>query len=72
MSSYELDLVAEIDSGELVRTYKRLRQNWSREFALELVRMYKSINYLREDYEKLRKEMEHLDMQLSRLENALE
>lgn len=71
MSSYELDLVAEIDSGELVRTYKRLRQNWSREFALELVRMYKSINYLREDYEKLRKEMEHLDMQLSRLENAL-
>jgi len=71
LSSYELDLVAEIDSGELVRTYKRLRQNWSREFALELVRMYKSINYLREDYEKLRKEMEHLDMQLSRLENAL-
>lgn len=55
-----------------MRTYKRLRQNWSREFALELVRMYKSINYLREDYEKLRKEMEHLDMQLSRLENALE
>jgi predicted nucleic acid-binding Zn-ribbon protein len=72
LSSYELDLVAEIDSGELMRTYKRLRQNWSREFALELVRMYKSINYLREDYEKLRKEMEHLDMQLSRLENALE
>lgn len=72
MSSYELDVVTEIDSGELIRTYKRLRQNWSKEFALELVRMYKSINYLKEDHEKLKKELERLDLQLARLENVLQ
>ena len=71
MSSYELDLISEIDSGELMRTYKRLRQFWSKEFALELVRIYKSINYLRGDYESLRKEIERIETQLSSLETAL-
>ena len=71
MSSYELDLVSEIDSGELMRTYKRLRQFWSKEFALELVRIYKSINYLRGDYESLKKEIQRIETQLSSLETAL-
>jgi len=71
LSSYELDLISEIDSGELMRTYKRLRQFWSKEFALELVRIYKSINYLRGDYESLRKEIERIETQLSSLETAL-
>lgn len=62
----------ETDPHELIRTYKRLRQNWSREFALELVRMYRSINYLKEDQEKLKKELQRLDAQLARLENNLE
>jgi len=71
LSSYELDLVSEIDSGELMRTYKRLRQFWSKEFALELVRIYKSINYLRGDYESLKKEIQRIETQLSSLETAL-
>ena len=72
MSSNQLDVLIETDPVELVRTYKRLRQNWSKEFALELVRMYRSINYLREDQEKLKKELQRLDIQLARLEDTLE
>lgn len=71
MEDVKLDIMELIDSVEIMRTYKRLRLFWSKELAIELLRIYKSINYLRDDLEKLREEVEKLKGRVDRPEREL-
>jgi len=71
METAELGFNDPHQDTEMAGTYQRLRYKWSKDLSLELLRMYRSINYLREDYVKLRLEMEHLVTRLDRVEGEL-
>jgi cell division protein FtsB len=49
-----------IDSEETMRTYLRFNMLWGKEVAVELTRIVKSIKYLREDFERLSREIDQL------------
>ena len=49
-----------MSSEDTLRIYRRLRALWSRELALELTRIIVSINYLKEELEDLRREVDYL------------
>ena len=58
MSSYELDAANFLGSGDLAKEYVRMRKQWSHEFSMELVRVYRKISRLQEEIEKLNREVE--------------
>lgn len=49
MSSYELDIASSLASADLAKEYVRMRKQWSREFSLELVRVYRKISRREEE-----------------------
>ena len=49
-----------MNSEDTLRIYRRLRALWSRELALELTRIIVSINYLKEELDGLRREVDYL------------
>lgn len=57
----ELDLYEKaILDSETVKPYIRLRERWSKDLAIEFVKIMKSINALRRDLEKLRGDVSEL------------
>ena len=69
----ELDLheKAIIDS-DTVKPYLRLRERWSKDLALELVKLMKNINALRRDLEKLGVEVSKLKTKANRPQRRVE
>jgi hypothetical protein len=66
MSSYELDIASSLGSADLAKEYVRMRKQWSREFSLELVRIYRKISRLEEEVEKLHRELDRFRAQSAR------
>jgi len=66
MGEVNLDMMELIDSEESMRTYLTYNMLWGKELAVELTRIVKSINYLREDLERLRKKVDQLKAQSNR------
>ena len=60
MSSYELDIATSLGSGDLAKEYVRMRKQWSHEFSMEFVRVYRKISRLEEEVERLNRELEGL------------
>jgi len=66
MSSYELDIATSLGSGDLAKEYVRMRKQWSHEFSMEFVRIYRKISRLEEEVGVLQEELDRLRAQQSR------
>lgn len=71
MEEVDLKMIELIDSTEMMEMYKKLRMLWSKEFTIELIRIHKSLDYLREDLESLKDEVTQVKALLNRPEREL-
>jgi len=63
VSSYELDIAGSLGSGDLAKEYVRMRKQWSHEFSMEFVRVYRKISRLEEEVGMLQQELDRLRAQ---------
>lgn len=71
MEEVDLKMIELIYSTEIMEMYKKLRGLWSKEFTIELIRIHKSLDYLKEDLESLRDEVAQVKVRLNRPERDL-
>jgi uncharacterized small protein (DUF1192 family) len=63
MSSYDLETASFLGSGEMAKEYVRMRKQWSHEFSMEFIRVYRKISRLQEEIERLNREVERVKAQ---------
>jgi hypothetical protein len=66
MSSYDLDIASSLGFGDLAKEYVSMRKQWSEEFSMEFVRVYRRIRRLQEEVERLNRELDGLRAQQNR------